>query len=719
MKYIILISGIALLQVVATENCLAQKKELGYDEIFKGAPTGIIQPLPLFSRWLDDDHYLEYRPDGSNQQKLMRVDAKTGKAVMYSAGKEEVVEPTVSVQSDDVYYDSGNGRARQLTRSAGKEINPTLSADNKWVAFIRNNNLFAVETATGREIQFTRDGSETVYNGYASWVYFEEILGRASRYKAFWWSPDNRHLCFMRFDDTEVPVFPIYHADGQRGFLERQHYPKVGDKNPQVKVGMVSVEDTVVVWSDFNEKDDQYFGAPFWTPEGDLWVQWMPRSQDELKIFSVELKTGLKKEIYREQQKTWISLDTEDRIQFLKDGKGFVLKSDKSGWNQLYLYDMSGKPVNRITDGNFTVTEIIKIDEKSGLIYLTARRENSARTDFYKAGLNGKGLTRLSFGEFTHTVKPSPSVKYFVSTYSNQSSPPKMALVNAKGELVRELGDSKGSGFDQYNLPKTEIVRIRSADGLFDLPMSITYPIHFDSTKKYPVLVSIYGGPDAGRIFDVWPNAASPVAWWAREGLIQVIMDNRSSGHFGKMGMNYIYRQLGKYEIEDYMQCARWLKQKSFVDGSKICITGGSFGGYLTCMALTYGAEEFTHGIANSSVTGWELYDTHYTERFMDTPRENPEGYKNTSVLNYAEKYKGMLRIVHGTTDDNVHLQNSIQLINKLQDLKKRFEFMLYPGERHSIGANNPVKALHNRLEAYRFYYQYLLNKPMPEIFWE
>jgi len=259
---------------------------------------------------------------------------------------------------------------------------------------------------------------------------------------------------------------------------------------------------------------------------------------------------------------------------------------------------------------------------------------------------------------------------------------------------------------------------VKSADGLFDLPVVITYPVPFDPNKKYPVLISIYGGPNAGRIMDTWQSNAQE-SWWAQEGMIQVVFDNRSSGHFGKKGMNYIHRQMGKYEIEDYIQCGKWLKEKSFVDGSRIGITGGSFGGYITCMALTYGSDVFTHGVANASVTDWQFYDTHYTERYMDTPEENREGYKITSVMTYADRLKGNLRIVHGTSDDNVHMQNSLVLINKLQDLKKHFEFMLYPGERHGIGGNNPAKGLHNRTEAYHFYYQHLLKKPVPEQFWQ
>jgi dipeptidyl-peptidase-4 len=442
----------------------------------------------------------------------------------------------------------------------------------------------------------------------------------------------------------------------------------------------------------------------------------MNRDQNDLKFYSIDLSNGSKKEVYDEKQNTWIDLDENDRITFLPSGKGSIVKSDKDGWENLYYYDMNGRLVNQITTGNFWGTSIIKIDENAGLIYFKARKENSARFDFYKTELNGKGLTRLSFGEFSHDqVSVSPNSSYFITTYSNLNTPPVMALVSTKGKMIREIASSKGSAFDNYNLPKTELTHVKSADGLFDLPVVITYPVNFDPNKKYPVLISIYGGPNAGTVYDRWRAAGSVMQWWAQEGLVQVSFDNRSSGHFGKKGLNYIYRQLGKYEIEDYMACGRWLKTQSWIDSNKLCITGGSFGGYMTCMALTYGADVFSYGVANSSVTDWQFYDTHYTERFMDTPKDNPDGYKSTSVITYANKYKGLLRIIHGTSDDNVHMQNSLVLISKLEDLKKHFEFMAYPGERHGIQG---LKGLHNRLEAYKFYYQYLLEKPMPAAFW-
>jgi len=676
----------------------AQKKDFSYAQLFQGTSTDVSKSLPTIIKWVDDDHYLENRKDETDgKMKIMSVDVKTGKAEPYEdkSAVNKVTEKTVSAPPD------------------GKNL--TYSPDKKYAAYTLRNNLYVVEVATEKTIQITKDGNDSIMNGYSSWVYYEEILGRATRYKAFWWAPDSKHIVFMHFDDSPVPVFPIYVANGQHGYLEKQRYPKAGDTNPYVRVGITSVDNPSVTWADFNEKDDQYFGTPYWSPSGKLLVQWMNRGQDNLKLYDIDIATGGKKEVYDEKQKTWIDLD-EDRIDFLSEGKGWIIKSDKDGWQNLYLFDEGGKLITQLTTGNFWGTTITSINEKTKTVFFRARKENSARYDFYKVGLDGKGLTRLTFGDYSHDqVNLSPNGKYFITTYSNLSSPYKMAIVDMKGKIVRELGDAKGSAFDNYNIPKSELKFAKSGDGVYDLPILITYPTNFDPNKKYPILISIYGGPNAGTVYDRWRSVGGPSQWWAQEGLIQVAFDNRSSGHFGKNGLNYIFRQLGKYEIEDYMNCTKWLKAQQWVDTTRICITGGSFGGYITCMALTYGAEYFPYGIANSSVTDWSLYDTHYTERFMDQPKENPDGYKITSVLSYTDKYKGLLRIIHGTTDDNVHMQNSIQLINKLEDGKKHFELMLYPGERHGIGGQ---KGQHNRLEAYQFIYTNLLNKPMPAVFW-
>jgi dipeptidyl-peptidase-4 len=510
-------------------------------------------------------------------------------------------------------------------------------------------------------------------------------------------------------------MFPIYNSDGQRGFVEETRYPKAGERNPEVRVGFVSAEGGATTWADFNDKDDQYFGWPIWREDGSsLLVQWINRGQDHLKIFDVSPMNGSKKIMYEEQQKTWVDLEDKagGRIVFLKTKPAFVLESDKTGWNHLYLHNNNGTLINPITSGNFTVLSVLLIDEKNNLVYFTARgKENTARVDLYAVKMNGTDMKRLTFGDYQHQVSLSPNGKNFVTTYSNTQTPTKVALLDTKGKLVRELGDAKGTDLDNYALAKTELIRIKSADGLFDLPAMVTWPSNMDPNKKYPLLVSIYGGPNAGTVMDGWKWNANQ-QFYAQEGMIQVAFDHRASGHFGKAGVNYMHRNLGYWEMEDYMAMAKWFIQKGQADPTKICITGFSYGGYMSAYALTYGSNVFTHGMAGGSVVDWKLYDSHYTEKFMDTPAENPDGYKSGNVLTHIDKYKGMLQIVHGTMDDNVHMQNSIQLISALEDKGKEFEFMLYPGGRHGWGG---AKGVHfNNLKT-KFIYKYLLEKPVPK----
>jgi len=690
---------------------LAQNKELTTEQMLKGAPHKVTQQLPQFVQWINDNSFVLKR-DG----KQFAYDCKTGKETEYTgpAAVIQVVVPEIISKNNDLYLKMANEETR-LTNNKDFEKNPTLSPDNQYVAFTRNNNLYTINLASKKETQLTFDGTDVILNGYASWVYYEEILGRASRYKSFWWSPDSKKIAYMRMDERMVPMFPIYSEEGQHGFIEQTRYPKAGDKNPEVKVGVVNADGGNTVWADFNEKDDQYFGLPYWKPNGSaLWIQWAPRSQDNLKIYEMNLTDGSKKEVYDEKQKTWVTLEGNSRISFLKNGKQFILESDASGWDHLYLHDMTGKRINAITSGNYRVTAVNLVDEKNQIVYFTCRKDNSARYDLYKVKFDGTGLTRLSFGDYTHrNIQLSPNGTYFITTYSNTSTPDVMALVNNKGKVLKELGNAKGDDFTTTSLAKTELLRVKSEDGKYDLPLRIVWPANYDKNKKYPLLISIYGGPDAGTVYDGW-QLNMQQQWYAKEGLIQVAMDHRASGHFGKEGVNYMHRNLGYWEIKDWITIVKWLIENASVDKNKVCISGFSYGGYMTCYALTYGADYFTHGLAGGSVTDWSLYDTHYTERFMDTPAENPEGYKSSSVYSYLDKYKGLLRIYHGTMDDNVHMQNSIQLIKKLQEKKKHFEFMLYPGGRHGW-RNLREQDAHSANEIAMFIYKNLLEREVPK----
>ncbi|MEY3350035.1 MAG: hypothetical protein RIQ50_146 [Bacteroidota bacterium] len=698
-----------------TSGAFAQKKELSERQMLRNERTNITESLPQVIGWMNDEQLLiSKRSHPDSPARALLVEAKTGKI---SSAPENVSLPstaptaTVGIVGNDIVFNQPGQPARQLTKTPEPEVNPTLSPDKQWVAFTRKNDLYTISISTGKEYRITNDGTDLILNGYASWVYFEEILGRPTRYKSFWWSPDSKKIVFMRMDDTHVPLFPIYGETGQHGYSENTRYPKAGDPNPTVRIGIAPAEGNGITWADFNENYDQYFGMPYWTPDAaTLLVQWMNRGQDSLIIYAVDPSSGTKKPIYSEYQQTWIDLDDQGgRITFLPNNNGFILQSDKDGWDQLYWHESNGTLKNKISSGQHWSTTVQYIDSDKNIVYFTSRGENSTRTDLYRVDLDGKNQMRLTFGEFTHAVNLSPKGSYFITRYSNSGAPEKLALINNKGKMVTELGDSKGRDFDTYSVAKTEIIRIPSEDGLFQLPIRITWPLNYDPSKKYPVMINIYGGPNAGTVRDGW-QFSGQTQWWAKEGLIQVAMDHRASGHFGKNGINYMHRNLGKWELKDWITIVKWLRAHG-ADSSRVGIAGFSYGGYMTCMALTAGADYFTHGLAGGSVTDWKLYDTHYTERFMDTPKENPEGYAAGSVMTHTDKYKGLLRIYHGTMDDNVHMQNSLQLVRKLQDTKKHFEFMLYPGGRHGWGGN---QNLHSTNENNQFIYKNLLNKEMP-----
>ncbi len=707
----VIVSMIALLIAFVG---FAQKQQLTEKQMLRGDKTNITTQLPQVMGWIDDSHFLIYKkehPDSST--KLFSYDCKTGKLSAPPADKKAAPSNiTVSVRNNDLFLNEPGKPAKQITNNTDPEINPTLSPDNNYVAFTRKNDLYTIELASGKENRVTKDGSDLILNGYASWVYFEEILGRPSRYKSFWWSPDSKSICFMRMDDSKVPMFPIVGETGQHGYTEYTRYPKAGDPNPSVRIGITDANGSKITWADFNEQDDQYFGLPYWAPDSkNVWIQWMNRGQDKLKIYAVDLNNGSKKELYSEEQKTWIDLDDMgSRITFMPGNKGFLLQSDKDGWEQYYFHNMDGTLRNKITSGNNWSTQVRYIDTMKNILYFTSRQQNSTRTDLYRVDLDGKNQMRLTFGEYTHNADLSPNGSYFITRYSNSLTPDKLALVNNKGKLMAELGDSKGADFDTYEIAKTEVLRIISEDGLYQLPIRITWPIHFDTAKKYPVMINIYGGPNAGTVRDGWQYNGQ-TQWWAKEGLIQVAIDHRASGHFGKNGVNYMHRNLGKWEVKDWVTIVKWLREHG-ADSTRVGISGFSYGGYMTCMALTAGAGYFTHGLAGGSVTDWKLYDSHYTERFMDTPAENPDGYAAGSVMTYADKLKGLLRIYHGTMDDNVHMQNSLQLIKKLQDSKKHFEFMVYPGGRHGWGGNQQS---HSTNENNQFIYKNLLQKEIPD----
>ncbi|TSA33020.1 MAG: S9 family peptidase [Porphyromonadaceae bacterium] len=640
--------------------------------------------------WVDDTHYIEMQKDKNGKDVKTSVDVLTGKAKLFVA-KTETAPPRVSVivKDGELFYSDGTAAApRQITANPGKEINPRTSPDQKRVAFTRDNDLYMIDLATNLEHRLTMDGTKLIYNGYASWVYYEEILGRPSQYCAFWWSPDSKKLAFLRFDDTEVPLYILWRGDSLHGAPEYTRYPVPGDPNPKVKLGIADLETGKIAWAKFDYNVDQYIAWPSWKPDSkEMMIQVLNRDQNHMQFFMVTPETGDLRKIYDEERPTWV--DFFEDIHVLENGSGFIINSYRNDWHNLYYHDWNGKQLAHLTNVKWRVSGITKIDEEKGIVYFSGRPE-STETQFYSVKLYGTGMVQLTEGAGSHSISLSPGGSYLIDSWSSVIIPGRKELRDKNGKLLKLLSETKPE-FDPTNHQRAEYVRIPSIDG-FQLPAIIIYPVNFDPVKKYPVVFTIYGGPDAGGVRNVF--AGNNPGWFAQNGIITINVDHRASGQFGKKGIDYMWRNLGKWEMVDYEEAVKWLRAKPYVDATRMGITGGSYGGYTTCMALTAGADYWTHGMALYSVTDWGLYDDIYTERFMDTPLQNPEGYKNGTAMNFADKLKGKLYLVHGEMDDNVHMQNSIQLISKLQDLNKDFQFMMYPNGRHGWGG---PKAAHVR----------------------
>lgn len=584
------------------------------------------------------------------------------------------------------------------------QLNPTPSPDGSKTAFTRDGDLWVMNNADSSLTRLTFDGSATTLNGRASWVYYEEIFGRASEYKAFWWSPDSRKIAFYRFDESEVPTFPLFSHVGQNGSLSITRYPKAGQTNPSVQIGMIELQSSEVVWADFDADVDQYFGTPFWSSSSDrLFVSRIPRRQDTLELFAVDAKSGSKSLVYQEHYPTWVKW--VEGMLFTDNGL-YMVRNFESGWEQIYFLSFEGK-LQCLTQGKNWETRLVKTDGKN--LWFTSKRDSRLHNSFYKLDNKGK-ISLLSDPDFNlGGVKLSEDNKSFTATISNARTPIRQIEGRADKcdwHYIDEQAPSVPEG------PLPQIVKIQN-DG-FDLYALISTPKNFDPSHKYPVVMQVYGGPETPYVKDTWRERDAQDQWCYDNGIIYIVCDPRSSGENGRAGMDQAFGRMTVIELQDYIAWAKYLQSLPYVEADKIGVKGFSFGGTTTSMLVLRYPEYFRCGIAGGGVYDWTLYDSHYTERYMDTPQANPEGYNTASVLNYIPKLAqqkrqalpGALRLTHGTGDDNVHLQNTLHLMDALQKIGYQFEVMLYPDGMHGYRG---YQAEHDKEYEAQFWTKWLL----------
>jgi dipeptidyl-peptidase-4 len=581
-------------------------------------------------------------------------------------------------------------KTRKLSRlvDGPKQSFATFSPQGSKIAFVRDNNIYIQDLLKDELIEVTTDGKKNeIINGSADWVYEEEL----SLSKAFFWSPDGSMMAYLRFDEREVPTYNMQKWNGLYPEDYIFKYPKAGEKNSVVAAHVYDLatgntREIKIV----NDGGDVYLARMQWLPTGrTVSIIRMNRLQNMLEVFHYDTDTEKIRRVYAEKSDTYIDIDQVDDLTYLRDGKSFLISSEKSGFKHLYHYTIEGHLIRQITTGNWPVSEFVGINEERSIVYYLSNEISSTEKHLYSILLNGKSKQHLSKMAGTHTATFSNDFKYYISTSSNINVPPKTILHRANGKPVKILIENSKSlkQSEEYGFAKTTFFHIPlAADD--SLNAYIMKPFDFDPEKSYPVLMYVYGGPGDQKVMNQWNNDM----WHhllTQHGYIVVCVDNRGTGGKGKDFQHITYKQLGKYESDDQIAAAKYISAWPFVDKERIGIWGWSYGGYLSSLCLFLGHEVFKAAIAVAPVTNWRYYDTIYTERYLQRPQDNPTGYDDFSPVNHAEKLNGAFLLIHGTGDDNVHFQNAVELQNALIKANKQFSSFFYPDRNHSIYGGN------------------------------
>lgn len=619
------------------------------------------------------------------------------KKLLIFTGREKIYR-----RSSKAYVYAYNLQTKQTIKvDTGKILHATYSPDGNKVAYVKDNNLFIKNLESGVTTQVTFDGEKNkIINGNCDWVYEEELEFT----KAFQWSPKGNYIAYYRFDEHNVPTYNMTLYKELYPETYSYKYPKAGEANSTVEIHIYAVDGAKDVKADIGSETDVYIPRIKWTTDDSkLGIAWMNRLQNELKWLSADAQTGKTKLFYEEKNKWYVEVN--DDLSFTPDGLSFITTSEKSGNKHIYMNQLDGTNNFQLTKGKFDVDEILGIDEKNKIVYYTAAVTSAMDRQLYAVSYGKKKWTKqLTTGSGIHKIDMNNDCSYYVDNYSTLTSPPIISIYDTKGNIVKTLKDNAAlkAKMNNYTLGQSRLIQVPNSKG-DTLNGWMLKPFDFDSAKKYPVLFCNYGGPGSQQVLDRWGAISMWHQYLAQNGYIIVCIDNTGTGFRGEEFKKKTYLQLGKLEIEDQIDAAKYLGSLPYIDKNRIGHWGWSFGGFMSSLAITKGADVFKTAIAVAPVTNWRFYDNIYTERYMRTPKENPAGYDDNSPLNFTKKIKGNFLIIHGTADDNVHFQNSVMMIDKMVQNNVNFESAYYPNKNHGISGGNTTYHIYKKMTDFIF----------------
>ena len=722
--------AVAILGLASGFPAIAQDstgKDLTVDRIFS-APS-LSGHLTQGLEWTPDGKRISFIQNAGNGAELWTMDAATGEktVVLDTATLKSVTQPEKekAIQStglgrvqaenyewapdgksilfigssDMVLFDLATKTPKPLVTGDADIADPKFSPDGKWVSFVRDSNLWIVSTAGGDAKALTTGGSEKILKGQLDWVYPEELDCRT----AYWWSPDSSKVAYYEIDERPVTRYPIMDMSSPTGAMEYTRYPQAGEANPIVHVGVVSLASGETRWMDTGADTNVYLPRVNWLPDSKtVAIQRLNRGQTQLDLLFADAQSGASKTVLTDTDKYWINVG--DGLYFFSGGKKFLWSSERTGYLHYYLYDISGRLIEPLTSGDWEIggsagfgpqaSNPYAVDEKNGYIYFTSNKDEIPGLQIFRLSLKDKSIQQLSKGPGTHDPSFSPDASAYVDIFSDASTPPREGLYRDDGTRVAVVAENKVAELADYHLSPVQFLTVPAKDGTL-LYAEMIKPPNFDPSKKYPVLVDVYGGPDVQQVVDEWTG---PMHLWsemmAEKGYIVFSLDNRGSSGRGHVFETPIYHHLGRIELQDQLAGVQYLKSQPYVDGSRVGIWGWSYGGFMTLNALFNAPGVFKMGASVAPVTDWHLYDSIYTERYMGTPAENPDGYKDSSPVNQAGNLADPLLLIQATGDDNVHFANTAELLNELiESGKYPTKLIIFPGRGHGV-SDRPARLL-------------------------